>query len=75
MENDSLSLPIDIYAKHLHLIGDIEFTQREVDILACLVGGKPTKTIPSFLSIAGKTVVSHISRIKLKTRDSQLFMT
>ena len=67
MKNDSINLPLDIYAKYLRLIGGIEFTQREVDILACLVRGKSTRMIPSFLSIAGKTVASHISRIRLKT--------
>ena len=67
MRNDDINLPLNIYWQHLRSIKEIEFTQREVDILSCLVRGKSTKTIPSFLSIAARTVASHISRIRLKT--------
>ena len=41
------------------------FTRREIDIIACLLCGRAS-TIPSFLSIAARTVETHIHNIMLK---------
>lgn len=67
MEDPLILLPQDIYLQHLQSIKGIELTPREIDVLACCLNGRSTKTIPSFLSIASRTVASHMSRIKLKT--------
>lgn len=49
----------------LAIIKDKKFTRREVDIIACLLCGRAA-TIPSFLSIATRTVETHIHNIMLK---------
>lgn len=50
----------------LEAIGGVEFTQREVDIIACILSGKSAKKIAAFLSISPKTVENHIRNIMLK---------
>ncbi|HCC24354.1 MAG TPA: hypothetical protein DEP85_02425, partial [Holosporales bacterium] len=66
MQNDNVILPLDIYASCLKTINGIEFTPREVDIIACLLNGRSAKTMPSFLSISPKTVTTHINNIRRK---------
>lgn len=48
------------------MINGVSFTSREFDILACLVSGRRIKTIASFLTIAPKTVETHIRNLMLK---------
>lgn len=48
------------------MINGINFTSRELDIIACMVSGRRIKTIAGFLSIASKTVETHIRNIMLK---------
>lgn len=55
----------DIYT-HLKLIKDIAFTHRELDVIACILGGRKPKKIAILLSIATKTVENHIHNIKQK---------
>lgn len=50
----------------LEAIGGVEFTHREVDIIACILSGKTAKKIAAFLSISPKTVENHIRNIMLK---------
>ena len=50
----------------LETINGIEFTHREVDIIACILSGKTAKKIALFLSISPKTVENHIRNIMLK---------
>lgn len=50
----------------LESIGGIEFTHREIDIIACILSGKTAKSIAAFLSISPKTVENHIRNIMLK---------
>ncbi len=45
-------------------------SEREIDILRCLVTGYPNKTIAANLSIAESTVKVHLKRILRKTRAS-----
>lgn len=66
MKNNKIKLPIDIYYEHLKVIKGIKFTPREIDILACMLNGRSTKTIPSFLSISSKTVSTHLAKIRAK---------
>jgi len=56
---DASSLPIET-------IKGVKFTPREIDILACILGGRTAKKIASFLCISSKTVETHISHIMLK---------
>jgi DNA-binding CsgD family transcriptional regulator len=44
----------------------INFTSREIDVIACILGGRAPKKIASFLSIAPRTVEIHIRNIMLK---------
>lgn len=44
----------------------IKITSREMDIIACVLSGRTSKTIASFLSISPKTVETHIRSIMLK---------
>jgi len=45
---------------------DIQFTSREVDIIACLLHGRSVKKIAGFFSISPKTVEVHIRNTMLK---------
>lgn len=65
MISELISAP-EIYVAHLTTIGGIPFTNREIDVLACILSGRSAKKIASFLSIASKTVESHIRNIMLK---------
>ena len=56
----------DIYSKHLAVIKGIKFTCREIEIIACLMNGRAVKRIAVFLSIAPKTVETHMRNIMLK---------
>lgn len=52
--------------EELKIINNINFTPREIDVMACLVSARGTSKISSFLSIAPKTVVNHIHNLMLK---------
>lgn len=56
----------NIYAEHLAIINGISFTPREIAVIACLLHARGTSRIASFLSIAPRTVVTHIRNIMLK---------
>ena len=47
-------------------INKINFTEREIDIIACLFANKPPKWIASNLAISYRTVEAHIRNISLK---------
>ncbi len=47
-------------------ISGITFTNREVDIIACIVNARNTKKIASILFISPRTVEAHIQNIMLK---------
>ncbi len=59
-------LPQDLYPEYVTNINNINFTRREIDILACLLSARGTSKIATFLSISPKTVVNHIRNIMLK---------
>ena len=52
---------------HQSIINNIHITSREFDIIACLLGGRSTKKIASFLLISTNTVEAHIRNIMQKT--------
>jgi DNA-binding CsgD family transcriptional regulator/Tfp pilus assembly protein PilF len=56
----------EIYNQYLKVVGDISFTRREIDIIACLMSGRSAKTNASFLKISPKTVETHMRNILLK---------
>lgn len=45
---------------------NIRFTNREIDVISCLLAGRSGKKIASFLSISPKTVENHIRNIMVK---------
>lgn len=51
---------------HQNIINNIRITSREFDIIACLLGGRSTKKISSFLLISTNTVEVHIRNIMQK---------
>ncbi|MBW8308740.1 MAG: tetratricopeptide repeat protein [Candidatus Paracaedibacteraceae bacterium] len=55
------------YIKQLYTINGIKFSQREIDIMACLLNGRTPKGIASFLSISPRTIETHIRSIMLKS--------
>jgi tetratricopeptide (TPR) repeat protein/DNA-binding CsgD family transcriptional regulator len=55
-----------IHYKNLGTINGVRFTPREIDVIACLLSGRATKTICRFLSIEEKTVETHKYNIMRK---------
>ena len=66
MEENRVLFTENIYAEHLSVINGINFTPREIAVIACLLHARGTSRIASFLSIAPRTVVTHIRNIMLK---------
>ncbi len=66
MKNNNLNTPELIYEKHLHVINGIEFTRREIDVIACLLNGRKTGTIALPLSISPRTVDGYLSSVRKK---------
>src|SRR3990167_10468766 len=56
----------DLYTGHLSSINGIQFTRREIDVIACLLNARGTSKIASFLSIALRTVMTHMRNIMRK---------
>ncbi|MBX9787151.1 MAG: tetratricopeptide repeat protein [Alphaproteobacteria bacterium] len=65
MQNENILLTLDIYYGHLHIINDITFTPREIDIIACILNRRAT-SISAFLSIGSRAVETHTRNIRLK---------
>lgn len=55
-----------IYDGHLQEIRGINFTPREIDIIACILHNRGEKKIASLLSISPRTVGTHVHNIMLK---------
>jgi tetratricopeptide (TPR) repeat protein/DNA-binding CsgD family transcriptional regulator len=66
MDNSEIFFPKDIYEKHLTTINGARFTEREIDVVACLLNGRRTSAIASLLAIAPRTVTTHFRNIMLK---------
>lgn len=65
-ETIQIFLPQDLYEDYLKTINGIDFTRREIDIIACMLGGRAAKKIASFFNISPKTVETHRHNIMLK---------
>lgn len=63
-----LAHPLEIYSKHLTTINDVKPTQREIDVISCLLhmGSHTRKYIANILFIDVKTVNLHISNASNK---------
>lgn len=66
MQRNEFIFPKDIYSKYLKTIREIYFTQREIDIIACILQVRGTSKVASFLSISPNTALIHIRNIMLK---------
>ncbi|OJW51759.1 MAG: hypothetical protein BGO67_05435 [Alphaproteobacteria bacterium 41-28] len=49
MRNTQILFPQELYSKYLSTINGIHFTQREIDVIACVLNGWSTKRIASLL--------------------------
>lgn len=63
---NKLLFPLETFVDELVTINTLKFTRREIDIIACILGGKAVKKIGIFLVISPKTVENHIRNILLK---------
>ena len=71
MEQQELKEKCHILSKHvgdpdIKTINGVRFTDREIDIIACLLSRKAYKKIASILAISPKTVEMHIHNIMLR---------
>jgi DNA-binding CsgD family transcriptional regulator len=55
-----------IYNTHLRDIMGIKFTQREIDIIVCILHNRGEKKAASILAISPRTVGSHVRNITMK---------
>lgn len=56
----------ELFLRHLQHMGEVKFTQREIDVLVCVCHTRGSKKIASLLSISPRTVETHIRNILLK---------
>ena len=56
----------NLFLNHFKKIGDINFTLREIDIIACIINNRGDKKIAFLLSISPRTVSTHVRNIMLK---------
>ncbi len=66
VQEENFFFPEHIYNEHLTVINDIIFTRREIDVISCLLSMRGTSRIAKLLSIAPRTIVTHIRNIMLK---------
>ena len=67
MTQDDVIFTEDFYSEHLSAINGINFTRREIDVIACRLNGREKrKEIASFLSISENTVRTHIQNMSMK---------
>lgn len=66
MEENEVVFTDILYSEYLEIINEINFTRREIDVIACLLNARRTSQIASILSIAPRTVTTHFRNIMLK---------
>lgn len=66
MQETKILFSKDFYEKHLSTINNVHFTNREIDVIACLLSARRTSKTAFFLSIHPRTVETHIRNIMLK---------
>lgn len=57
---------MEISYQEMQSIQAVNFTPKEVDVIACLLSGKDSKGIAAILSISSKTVDTHIQNVMRK---------
>jgi hypothetical protein len=65
MQKSKVSLPLDIYYEYLKNINGVEFTPREMDVIACLLNGR-AGTSSTILSIKQRALETHTRNIRQK---------
>ena len=65
-KNNSEDLIQNATTIDLKIINGISFTEREIDIIACVLSGKMIKKVAQLLSISPRTVGNHIRNIMIK---------
>ena len=61
-----MSKNTNIVYNNLLKINNIEFTQREIDVITCIMHNRGEKKIAEILGISAKTVSTHIHNIMRK---------
>lgn len=54
------------YTEHLAVINGVNFTPREIDVIACILNARRTSQIASILLISRRTVTTHFRNIMQK---------
>lgn len=57
---------LNVHSEYLSSINNISFTQREIDIIACIINNRGEKKIATLLKISPRTVSAHVHNIMLK---------
>ena len=60
----------ELYNLHLRQVREVLFTNREIDVIACILHNRGEKKIASLLSISPRTVSTHAHNIMLKLGKS-----
>lgn len=75
-KNNKLALPKEIYRAQLNKINAVALSQREIDIIACILSGRSAKGIAQFLSISYRTVQVHtfnaMKKLGCTSRESMI---
>jgi len=61
-----IGYPFEIYSRSLKEINNVEFSPREIDVMACLLTGRSVKGIAHFFGISPNTVQAHVRNIMQK---------
>lgn len=73
MQKTKIIFTQEFYEKYLSTVNNIHFTKREADVIACLLNARGTSKIAFLLSIAQRTVETHIrnimSKLECNTRE------
>lgn len=60
---DANIFPSLFYSSHLEIVKGIKLTQREIDVIACIMNGRASKKISILLDISPRTVETHIRNV------------
>lgn len=66
MTKSKYQIPLEIYRNHLHEIQNVNFSNREIDVAACVFQGRRTSKIAELLAISPRTIEVHIRNITEK---------
>jgi DNA-binding CsgD family transcriptional regulator/ABC-type dipeptide/oligopeptide/nickel transport system ATPase subunit len=70
MQDSDFFLLQELYTNQLATLEGTNFTQREIDVMACLVHARGTSKIASILAVSSHTVVTHVRNIMSKLNCS-----